>query len=110
LCRKITSIAYLTDKQYIPDNIQFCPTKILKLFDLQSVKVDVSLTASDGVLLKGYYFPSRNGAAIVVQHGYRGQKDNVMHIANILYQQGYGVMAMDLRAHAQSGGVLVSFK
>lgn len=100
------------DKRYDacqPDSIQFCATEMTKLFHLDDVKIEVSLTSYDGTQLKGLYFPSRNGAVVVVQHGLQGQMGNVMHIANILYQHGYGVITMDLRAHGKSSGELVTF-
>ena len=69
---------------------------------------DVSLTTSDGVLLKGWYIPSRNGAAIIAVHGYAGNRSHVAFHAKALADQGYGVLLIDMRMHGESGGGLYS--
>ena len=86
-----------------------CVSSLLQKFGMSNDSVDVALTSFDGTELKGNYFPSKNGAAVIVQHGYGGHRGSVMHIANMLYQQGFGVITMDLRAHGLSGGELVTF-
>jgi len=88
---------------------RFCVAPMLDKFGMSEDKVEVSLTSFDGTQLKGLYFPSKNGAAVIVQHGYGGHRGAVMHIAHMLYQQGFGVVTMDLRAHGKSGGELVTF-
>jgi pimeloyl-ACP methyl ester carboxylesterase len=62
------------------------------------------LTTSDGVTLKGWYAPSRNGAAVIAVHGYYGNRSHVAYHAKALIDHGYGVLLFDLRAHGESGG------
>lgn len=69
---------------------------------------DVSLTSSDGATLEGWYLPSRNGAAIILLHGHRGNRMHVAFHAETLSAAGYGVLMIDLRAHGHSGGRLFS--
>ncbi len=88
---------------------RLCLKNQLEELALTEVKIEVELTSFDDTTLKGLYFPSRNGAAIIVQHGYGGHSGSVLHIAKIFYQQGFGVLTMDLRAHGRSGGELVTF-
>lgn len=100
----------VTDRyDFCSGNAIFCTKKLLTDFSLNDVKVDVELTSFDGTILRGLYFPSRNGAAVIVQHGYADHSGAVLHIANMLYQQGFGVITMDLRAHGKSEGELVTF-
>lgn len=76
---------------------------------MNDAKIAVELTSFDGTKLRGLYFPSKNSAAVIVQHGYGGHMGSVLHIAHMLYEQGYGVITMDLRAHGSSGGERVTF-
>ncbi|MCA9932503.1 MAG: alpha/beta fold hydrolase [Anaerolineales bacterium] len=65
---------------------------------------EVILTSSDGVSLSGWYVPSQNGAAVILLHGFRGQRKHMLPIAEMLYRAGYGVLLYDLRGHGESGG------
>ncbi len=70
---------------------------------------DVVLTTSDGLKLAAWYIPSKNGAAVIVQHGYRNTRDGVMDYAQFLSKHEYGVLMMDARAHGASEGEIISF-
>lgn len=68
---------------------------------------DVSFTASDGTVLRGWYFPGASGRAVVLVHGKgsnRLDSDNLAFIAQTLHGAGYAVLAFDLRGHGASGG------
>ncbi|KAA3660384.1 MAG: alpha/beta fold hydrolase [Chloroflexi bacterium] len=67
---------------------------------------DVTLSTRDEVDLKGWYIPSRNGAAVLLLHGHSGNRLAVLHQAEALIRAGYGCLMMDLRAHGHSGGRL----
>jgi dienelactone hydrolase len=65
---------------------------------------NVTLETSDGIALKGWYLPSRNGAAIVLVHGAGGNRDGVRRHALMLHRHGYGVLLYDERGRGESGG------
>ncbi len=65
---------------------------------------EIGLVAADGVPLAAWYFPPRNGAAIVLLHGATGSREDVRAHATLLRDAGYGVLALDLRGHGESGG------
>lgn len=65
---------------------------------------DVELISQDGTTLRGWYIPSQNGAAIILVHGYAGNRLGVMFHAELLAGQGYGVLLFDLRGHGDSEG------
>lgn len=65
---------------------------------------EVPLTTADGVTLAAWYFPPENGAAIVLVHGSGDSRDNVRAHAEMLAAHGFGVLAIDLRGHGESGG------
>lgn len=70
---------------------------------------EVTLLTADGLHLAAWYIPSQNGAAIIVQHGYKSNRGEALGVAEILARHGYGVMLIDLRGHGDSEGDLISF-
>src|SRR2546430_6333841 len=69
---------------------------------------DVSLRTSDGLTLKGWFFPVRGTRAAILIHGrhanraeYQGRLE---HIADFLIAQGFSVLLFDLRGHGDSDG------
>ena len=65
---------------------------------------NVALQTEDGVTLQAWYRAPTNGVAIVLLHGAGGSRENVRPYAQMLAQRGYGVLAVDLRGHGESGG------
>jgi hypothetical protein len=61
---------------------------------------DVSFTTSDGLRLRGWYVPSKNGAAVVSFPGRKGTQKP----ARILARHGYGVLLFDRRGEGESDG------
>ena len=61
---------------------------------------DVTFTTSDGLRLRGWYIPSRNGAAIVDFPGRLGTQEH----ARMLARHGYGVLLFDRRGEGRSEG------
>jgi dipeptidyl aminopeptidase/acylaminoacyl peptidase len=78
------------------------PTAV-KPADLAEAR-DVRLVAADGLVLRGWYVPSRNGAAVVMAHGLSQTRADLLPEARILKAAGYGVLLFDLRAHGESEG------
>jgi fermentation-respiration switch protein FrsA (DUF1100 family) len=61
---------------------------------------NVSFETSDGLKLKGWYVPSKNGAAVVVFPGRSGPQKQ----ARMLIRHGYGALLFDRRGEATSEG------
>jgi uncharacterized protein len=61
---------------------------------------DVEFTTSDGLLLKGWYIPSRNRAAVIAFPGRSGPQKQ----ARMLARHGYGVLLFDRRGEGASEG------
>jgi len=68
---------------------------------------DVEFTSTDGLTLRGWYLPSKNGAAIIAGHGIGGSR--LLEPTVLLARHGYGVLAFDWRAHGESDGELCTF-
>jgi fermentation-respiration switch protein FrsA (DUF1100 family) len=61
---------------------------------------DVRFTTSDGLELRGWYVPSRNGAAVIAFPGRNGPQRQ----ARMLARHGYGVLLFDRRGEGRSEG------
>jgi uncharacterized protein len=60
----------------------------------------VSFETSDGLTLKGWYVPSRNGAAVIAFPGRKGPQAHTRMLA----RHGYGVLLFDRRGEGASDG------
>lgn len=69
-------------------------------YELGVAHEDVTLTTSDDLELKGWYVPSRNGAAVIVFPGRAASQDR----AKFLIRRGYGVLLYDRRGEGESEG------
>jgi uncharacterized protein len=61
---------------------------------------NVSITSAGGLELRGWYVPSRNGAAVIA---FPGRTEPQPH-ARMLVRHGYGVLLFDRRGEGQSEG------
>ena len=64
----------------------------------------IELLAFDGIRMAAWYTPPRNGAVILLAHGYAANRGDVTDIYACLARRGFGVLAWDFRAHGVSGG------
>jgi predicted acyl esterase len=65
---------------------------------------DVAFRASDGVRLRGWYRPARNGTAVVIAHGGGSDRRGGVRHARMLARHGYGVLLYDARGRGESEG------
>jgi fermentation-respiration switch protein FrsA (DUF1100 family) len=68
--------------------------------DLGAAHQDVAFRSEDGLVLRGWYVPSRNGAAVIAFPGRSGPQDH----ARMLVRHGYGVLLFDRRGEGESEG------
>ena len=68
--------------------------------DLGAVYENVQFRTSDGLLLKGWYIPSRNRAAVISFPGRASSQQR----AKLLARHGYGVLLFDRRGEGDSEG------
>jgi fermentation-respiration switch protein FrsA (DUF1100 family) len=67
---------------------------------------EFELITSDGVRLAAWYTPPRNGALILLAHGYGNRRSEDFY--SLFAEQGYGVLAWDFRGHGASRGDMVT--
>ena len=68
--------------------------------NLGAAHENVSFTTSDGLELRGWYVPSRNGAAVIAFPGRNGPQAHTRMLA----RHGYGVLLFDRRGEGESEG------
>jgi dienelactone hydrolase len=61
---------------------------------------DVVFKTADGLRLRGWYVPSKNGAAVIASPGRKGTQ----RPARMLARHGYGVLLFDRRGEGESDG------
>jgi len=77
--------------------------------DLGLAYEDVSVVNEDGQKLTGWFIPGDNGVTIMAAHGNPGGRQDVLHEAQFLNEQGYSVLMGSFRAHDESEGEKVTF-
>ena len=65
---------------------------------------NIQFTTSDGLTLKGWYIPPRNGALVIFVHGLNGNRTELIDEADFITAAGYGALLFDLRNHGESEG------
>jgi len=69
---------------------------------------EVSFVTADGLALRGWFVPPRNGMAIVMGHGHGENRASFLCELGALARHGYGALAFDWRAQGASDGALVT--
>src|SRR5215510_2977017 len=66
---------------------------------------DVEFESGSSSKLRGWLIPGRKGAgAVVLTHGFRGDRRQMLGRASFLSKAGYSVLLFDLQAHGESPG------
>lgn len=96
-----------TDKSLVFDNKSTKnATEIAKVQDdiFESNSKDIYIDSKDGLKLHGYEINQESNTWVVVVHGYSSQGNQMSWAARRFYNQGYNVLAPDLRGHGTSEG------
>ncbi len=70
---------------------------------------DVSVQTSDGNTVHAWHIPSENGAVVILQHGFKSDREELLEEAAMLANNGYGVLVSSIRAHDVNEGELIAF-
>jgi alpha-beta hydrolase superfamily lysophospholipase len=62
-----------------------------------------------GVELRGWYLPGRGDAAVVLVHGFPGERSRLLGLVPALHAAGFHLLLYDQRATGRSGGEMVTF-
>ena len=93
-----------------PDIMNYHLDSLLRKHKLTSYE-EIWLMSQDSFKLESIYFPSNNGAAIILLHGYKSYRfDNLaLTAAEMFVRNGYGVIMTMRRAHGNSDGEVITF-
>jgi dipeptidyl aminopeptidase/acylaminoacyl peptidase len=72
---------------------------------------EISVTAADGAVLRGWYIHPRdfNGNAVILLHGITDNREGVAGYGKLFLDHGYAVLLPDARGHGESSGELVTY-
>lgn len=72
---------------------------------------EVSLTAADGTILQAWnvHPEDANGDIVILLHGLKGNRLEMVNYADIFLAHGYSVLIPDARAHGNSGGGIATY-
>src|SRR5262249_36241551 len=70
---------------------------------------NITLTTVDGLKIAAWYIASQNSASVIMVHGYKGDRDEMLNEAAMLHKHGYGSILIDLRGHGNSEGEQLTF-
>jgi len=93
-----------------PEIMDYHLDSLLHIHNLTDYE-EIWLTTQDSFKLEALYFPSNNGAAILLLHGFKSYRfDNLVLTATAMFvRNGYGVILAMRRAHGNSDGELITF-
>jgi len=72
---------------------------------------DAQIAAADGVPLRGWFFRAAapSGNAVILLHGVADNRASASGFARMFLARHYDVLAIDARAHGESGGSLATY-
>jgi fermentation-respiration switch protein FrsA (DUF1100 family) len=100
----LASVAYVQEQGFLHPERHVSDGALLRAMGVQFEPV--ALTAEDGVRLRAWYTPSRNGTVILVAHGHAASIPEDVYA--LFARNGFGVLAWDFRAHGESEGRFTS--
>jgi pimeloyl-ACP methyl ester carboxylesterase len=69
----------------------------------------VEFRTDDGLSLRGWFAPGRDGSAVVLVHGLGGDRAELLPEASLLLRHGHAVLVFDSRASGESEGTLATW-
>lgn len=69
----------------------------------------IEFTASDGVSIKGYFFPGATPAAVIVLPAFNNSRGSELHYAQILNSAGFSVVTLNSRVCSSPGRVSLGY-
>jgi uncharacterized protein len=103
------SLLVYIDYNEVAGEVIATPSQVEMPAGLAFAMENVIFESENGIRLAGWYTPPKNGAVIILLHGYGGNRLGSVVYAQMLVQAGYGALLYDERASGESGGARRSF-
>jgi uncharacterized protein len=104
LCGGLLALAWRASNQLMYGPPAHYPWSLADYPGLASVAEPFTVNSSTGATLVGRFFPGRYRATIIVSHGYGGNQDEMLPVANSLHTAGFTVVTYNERGRAGSTG------
>lgn len=107
----VASTLFLTAMTWIMGGILVSP-HTMQVGDLPKdlTGENISFQSAPGTTIKGWLIPGKKDSGIIIlMHGVRGSRLQMLERARFLNKAGYGVMLFDFQAHGESTGPYITF-
>jgi uncharacterized protein len=104
LCLILVALAWRASNAAMEGPPAHYPWSLASYPALARVSEPITVHSRTGVTLVGRFFPGRYGATVVLSHGYGGDQDEMLPVANTLHAAGLSVVTYDERGRGGSGG------
>lgn len=98
------SVLLYEDYKAVENDLMPTPSTVEIPRDLSFQVEPVTFPGGDDLKMAGWFVPARNGATIILLHGYGGNRTGMLWHAEQLARAGYGVLLYDERASGESAG------
>jgi pimeloyl-ACP methyl ester carboxylesterase len=65
---------------------------------------ELTLNRHDGLRLAAWYAETQNGTVVILVHGAAGGRNSIRDYATMLYENGFGALALNVHGHDESEG------
>lgn len=103
------TLSYFLAELFVHNPIERRSAEVKTPSDYQMTYENLELKTQDGLRLAAWYVPSQNRAAVIMVHGFKSNRTEMLTRAQMVAKHGYGVLLLDLRAHGKSEGELITF-
>ena len=103
------TVTVFIDYQTVLEETRPAPSQVEIPADLPFDVEEITFIGGDDLQMAGWYVPPKNGAVIILLHGYGGNRLGMRWHAEQLIAAGYGVLLYDERASGKSQGERRSF-
>ncbi|MEI6286317.1 MAG: alpha/beta fold hydrolase [Bacillota bacterium] len=69
----------------------------------------LDLKTEDGINLHAWFIPGSNDSTVLLQHGYKSNRAEMLPSAQILHKHGFNLLLIELRNHGFSKGDTITF-
>ncbi len=96
-------------RQKYTENPELREANVLRGQGLENIAEEIELTAADGTDLRAWYLPAAGDAALLLVHGFKSHRPEMLAIARMFHAHGYSCLIPELRAHGEHPAWLISF-
>jgi pimeloyl-ACP methyl ester carboxylesterase len=105
----VVALMFFTSYQSTISDSTPAPSEVEIPEDLPFDVEEVTFMSEDGLRMAGWFVPPKNGATLILLHGYSANRLQMRWHAEVLTAAGYGILMYDERASGESEGEYRSY-